>query len=202
MMAGDAMNRVAKALSQSASDQQQAGASSALMNRRQAIVPPKLATDASNSDESESNEVGAIAVGQLIDVGSNEEEEEGNGEQVGQRGHGDRAGGQLCSQDPKLQALRRKRSGGAERGATGQAVQQQQLRNEHQLSPTSQTRNASGSQSNIPTFLIEPEQPSNSETLSAPLQANFGSDACRPDSQMTNVDSIASSGSSANLSTR
>lgn len=183
----DAMNQVARAL-------QSVGQSeSALRNRRQAIVPPKLVTDASNSD-GESTET---AVGQLVDLDD----------------------GPLALDDEAatVRALRRKRSGGAANSMTSnpsaaaatavnsdlrQSASEKADKDKRNLyqrcNDDGTVRRLSGSATSlIPTFCIEPDQ----SQLDPAGAADFSSTTKRrPDSQATNVDSIVSSGSSNNLS--
>lgn len=225
MMAGDAMSQVAQALNstsaanrqQQSQDQQQqqskGGVSSVLRNRRQAIVPAKVATDASQSDGEQP--VGGPAEGQLVDV-SDDTGSVGGGGAGGQAPivsvfvePAEAAGAHQSRLDSEeeatLRALRRKRSGGGAAEKSQQQQQQQQPKIVHSPSGNLQSRRFSGSQTALPTFFIEQERPSSGE-------ADFGSSsvrrtsefdgAQRPDSQQTNVDSIVSSESSTNLSLR
>lgn len=188
MSNSDAMNQVAQAL-------QSAGQTdSALRNRRQAIVPPKLVTDASNSD----GESGAAAVGHLIDV------DENSNEQV-----------PFDDEAATVRALRRKRSGGATNSTVASSPpaqfalhqqvesskQDRDRRNLYQRCNDDGTvRRLSGSAtSQLPTFCIEPDHSQLDSAGTGDLES-ASTTKRRPDSQATNVDSIVSSGSSNNLS--
>lgn len=176
MVTSDAMNQVAQALHSSSSRAAATDESGVLRNRRSAIVPPKLTTDASSSPDSELTQEG-----KLVDV---------DDESPAERRHS--TASLAADEDARLRALRRKRSGGA-------AVEQQR-----NPKPTSQAR-LGGSQTNLPTFYIEATDQPNSEQVSihlTPRQTPELSTSARPESQMTNVESIASSSSSANLSLR
>lgn len=200
MVTSDAMNQVAKALN-SANQQNKSDANSqntVLRNRRQAIVPPKLATDA-NQSEGEMAADSEVQVGQLVDV----DDGDGDNEQKG-----DSAARQLAltTEEATMRALRRKRSG----GGSGTQVEQQASAAPPARpdNPAMNRRYSGGSQTNLPTFFIEPS--SDTRTSSAGVNDSSRVSATgtpevaerRPDSQMTNIDSIVSSGSSTNLSLR
>lgn len=222
----DAMNQVAQALNSTNSSQtlnkqpqpqqqqQQQGVSAVLRNRRRAIVPPKLATDGSVSDGENKN--GEAKVGQLVEVDDDDNDDgddnNNNNDRSTMRRNNRRSEQDLTQlnleDDAALKAFRRKRSGG---GTEKSSIQQQQefnKTNRKSSSQQQQDKRLFGSQNAIPTFYIEPssdKQTSEANTSSVICRTrDFGANesSARPESQMTNVDSLVSSGSSTNLSIR
>lgn len=181
MMASDAMNQVAQVLESTARLPLTPATSSASVpgalirrSRRQAIVPPKLATDAHSSD-SDSHE---LQVGQLVDVG--DQPAEPGGQQRARQAAADDAELAIMS------ANRRKRSGADSAhehgGANGTSGQKRPAARAHLP--------RSGSQIELASQLAEP----------AREPAAPGASAARSESQATNAESIVSSGSSTTLS--
>lgn len=207
MVMSDAMSQVAQALnsttsSQVAKNKPQEGVSAVLRNRRRAIVPPKLATDGSISDSE--NKDGDAKVGQLVDV--DDSNDDSNNEIDGKDYRGDQDRARLNLEDEaNLRAFRRKRSG----GGTEKTVLQQQEEKASRKSSSQPEKRLFGSQNALPTFHIEPSDLPTSEGLSPSVRwtpdagaSGYDNNTTRPESQMTNVDSIVSSGSSTNLSLR
>lgn len=171
MMTSDAMSQVEQALS--SSNRSQAQEQTVLRNRRQAIVPPKLTTDSAKDDEHDATDI-------LVDIESDEQHLS------------------TADEEATLKALRRKRSGGDAK------ADQHFSRQSFEAAKREDQKRLSGSQSNLPTFYIEPvDQASNSHNVAVGSRIHTPDldFARRPDSQMTNVDSLVSSGSDANLST-
>lgn len=189
----DAMSQVAQALELTSSrghQQQQnglaglankpAGGSVRRTNRRQAIVPPKLATDANSGSDSEREP----RVGHLIDV-----EDDQDDDQDERRRRDSQDENNIDDDSDELNLLRtnrRKRSGGSNGGhATPRTPSERPPHQRHH------TRVLSGSQSNLA------GQPHGQQE---PPELRVTSAIGRPDSQATNADSIMSSGSSTTLS--
>lgn len=175
MSNSDAMNQVAQALQSASSNQE-----SVLRNRRQAIVPPKLATDASTSDGE------GPTTGQLVDL--------------------EEPSGPANDEEATVRALRRKRSGGGA-AAGSPDVREHQLRRARadkgdQIGVASEEttlRRHSGGQQ-LPTFFIESDRDAQVRLDSMRGDVERTNLRRRPDSQATNAESIVSSGSSTNLS--
>lgn len=216
MVTSDAMNQVAEALNSAAAaaNQQNKGeTNSVLRNRRQAIVPPKLATDASQS-ESDHLDAGdrenQVQVGQLVDVDDDQDNGD-HGRQVAKSQTNEPSSakqlGVLANEETTVRALRRKRSGGGGNAQADQQAHSVAFAKSSDNGPMNR-RFSGGSQTNLPTFYIEPS--SDTRTPSGGISdlsrvsgtPEPATTERRPDSQMTNIDSIVSSGSSTNLSLR
>jgi hypothetical protein len=214
--AEDAMNQVAAALGQASVRQQQqqqqqqhatglTSEGSIRRNRRQAIVPPKLATDAAcaGSDGGEQPQVGRLV--DLVDDAAAGLEGAGARQpppSVGSRERRHRYGKESVSMDEfcaeeeaQLSTIRRKRSGGGIEKLSMPAGQ-------HQTAAKPPAAAADGQQHrpplNLPTFQIEdPLSVGQANNNNSQLLA--GHPAERPDSQATNADSIVSSESTVSM---
>ena len=228
MMATDALTQVAQALESSSaanrpsgSSQRQQSSSSATKtssvrrSRRQAIVPPKLATDATSS-ESECREP---EVGQLVDVGADEGEEEVASEADQDAADDDDDHDGANDDGPPSEGRHLLRARARPEGAEAEPRREADGRNEDRHSAeaedeeealsrfrrkrsggdrarpagglTTSGRRSSDGRANLPTFHIE-------QDLALPMDSARGQQ--RPDSQATNAESIVSSGSSTTLS--
>lgn len=172
MLAGDGMSQMAQALSYTGSAGNSSSQSVTTRNRRQAIVPPKLATDPDSGDSPTGDEP---SVGNLIDVNDKPELEQtvdldstSRRELRNTRLSGSGEGG----------SLRRKRSGG---------------------DPLVQKSYEAESINMVPTFQINDKQPESS-SIKRPSSTQVQSPLfARPDSQATNPESLMSSGSATSL---